>query len=472
MISGAKIRGYVGAARGNKRDYLCALQVIRGHVYALRLIPSYLCAVTLVAVAVALGLPAAASASAAAASAPGPKPDPESMGHVAPVATAVPVSAQGASAAATSLASVATRTPSSVQVPAPDPAPTRPTLPSIVPQPVPVQPAPTDGGATRGAPAYVPPAESPHGSRGPSVASPSVPAGSPQDGIGPSPSGWSPPFSWSHQGGSPHDRSVTGGHDGSSPNDETPGLQPAAGSSTPSGGNVGTTQTTPPTLPTRQAEADGAGASWPAATSANQTGPAPSLGPQVQTLLANAEMSVREDLATGASTLPPQQLGTPATKLGAVAGHATLANTGHGLALTGQTLNGAAEGASGRTGSAGLQLTGPPATAAVDSQQGSARSHQEAAAQRAARVPRASEWSTIVPASSLFVDAPQPSSTSLAGGAAAGSSAGGGSSGAAAAALLAVAALWLLAALLPGRLALDLFPWQSAMLALRLERPG
>jgi hypothetical protein len=472
MISGANIRSCVGAAKGNKRAYVSALQVIREHVYALRLIPSYLGAVTLVAVAVALGLPAAASASAAAALASGPKPDPQSMSHVAPVATAVPVSAQGASAAATTLASVAIRTPSSGQAPAPDPAPTRPTLPSIVPQPAPVQPAPTDGGATRGAPAYVPPGESPHVSPGPSVASPSVLTGLPQDGTGSSPSGWSPPFNWSHPGGSPHDRSVTGGQDGSSPNDTTPGPQPAAGSSTPSGGNAAATQTTPPTLPTRQAEADGAGDSWPATTSANQTGPAPSLGNQVQTLLANAEMSVREDSATGALALPSQQLGTPGTVLGAVAGHTALVNAGHGLTLPGLTVTGAAEGASGRAGSAGLELTGPAATAAGEPQQGPAHSRQEAPAHRAAHAPHATEWSTIVPASPLFVDAAQPSSTSLAGGAAAGSSAGGVGSGAAAAALLAVAALWLLAALLPGRLALDLFPWQSAMLALRLERPG
>jgi hypothetical protein len=47
-----------------------------------------------------------------------------------------------------------------------------------------------------------------------------------------------------------------------------------------------------------------------------------------------------------------------------------------------------------------------------------------------------------------------------------------GAGGAAGGALLLVAALWLLQALLPGRLSLDLSPWQSALLSLRLERPG
>jgi hypothetical protein len=47
-----------------------------------------------------------------------------------------------------------------------------------------------------------------------------------------------------------------------------------------------------------------------------------------------------------------------------------------------------------------------------------------------------------------------------------------GAGGAAGGALLLVAALWLLQALLSGRLSLDLSPWQSALLSLRLERPG
>lgn len=49
---------------------------------------------------------------------------------------------------------------------------------------------------------------------------------------------------------------------------------------------------------------------------------------------------------------------------------------------------------------------------------------------------------------------------------------GGGAAGAVAAAILALAAVALLRALLPGLLAWDLLPWRSALLALRLERPG
>jgi hypothetical protein len=43
---------------------------------------------------------------------------------------------------------------------------------------------------------------------------------------------------------------------------------------------------------------------------------------------------------------------------------------------------------------------------------------------------------------------------------------------AAAAAILGLAGLWLLRALLPGLLTLDIFPWQSTLRAMRLERPG
>jgi hypothetical protein len=39
-------------------------------------------------------------------------------------------------------------------------------------------------------------------------------------------------------------------------------------------------------------------------------------------------------------------------------------------------------------------------------------------------------------------------------------------------ALLALAGICLLRAFLPGRLPLDPFPWRSALLSLRLERPG
>ena len=72
--------------------------------------------------------------------------------------------------------------------------------------------------------------------------------------------------------------------------------------------------------------------------------------------------------------------------------------------------------------------------------------------------------------SSVSASVPLPISSSFPAGAAAGAS--GGIGAGAAAAVLAVAMLWLLQALLPGRLALDLCPWRSAMLVWRLERPG
>lgn len=59
-----------------------------------------------------------------------------------------------------------------------------------------------------------------------------------------------------------------------------------------------------------------------------------------------------------------------------------------------------------------------------------------------------------------------------AGGGAGGAASGGVGAGAAALGFLAVAAACLLHGLLPGRLALELFPWTSTLLPSRLERPG
>ena len=70
------------------------------------------------------------------------------------------------------------------------------------------------------------------------------------------------------------------------------------------------------------------------------------------------------------------------------------------------------------------------------------------------------------------VAGPQPPSASLASGAPASAASGGVGVGGAALAVFAAAAVLLLPALLHGRLTLDLFPWQSALFASRLERPG
>lgn len=69
-----------------------------------------------------------------------------------------------------------------------------------------------------------------------------------------------------------------------------------------------------------------------------------------------------------------------------------------------------------------------------------------------------------------IVSAAPPASESLSPGTATGSASSG--TGASTAALLVLMATCILAALLPGRLTLDLFPWASAFVAFRLERPG
>jgi hypothetical protein len=71
------------------------------------------------------------------------------------------------------------------------------------------------------------------------------------------------------------------------------------------------------------------------------------------------------------------------------------------------------------------------------------------------------------------VDGAPPGTAFVPPGGTEGASSGGvGAAGGATAVLLGVAALWLLRSLLPGLLTLDLFPWQSALRAMRLERPG
>ena len=67
--------------------------------------------------------------------------------------------------------------------------------------------------------------------------------------------------------------------------------------------------------------------------------------------------------------------------------------------------------------------------------------------------------------------APATAAVAPAGSEGSGSGVGAGTS-AAAAAILGLAGLWLLRALLPGLLTLDIFPWQSTLRAMRLERPG
>lgn len=82
--------------------------------------------------------------------------------------------------------------------------------------------------------------------------------------------------------------------------------------------------------------------------------------------------------------------------------------------------------------------------------------------------PRAARVDVAAP-----VDAAVPFSGALAPAGSEGTSPGvGAGTSAAAAAIVGLAGLWLLRALLPGLLTLDIFPWQSTLRAMRLERPG
>jgi hypothetical protein len=104
------------------------------------------------------------------------------------------------------------------------------------------------------------------------------------------------------------------------------------------------------------------------------------------------------------------------------------------------------------------------------------RSPEQAAAAAVTKwtgaVSTAHSTSGAVEASVTVVATPPPGSASLPAGGAASSAGGGMGASAFAVALLGLAAVLLLRALLPGRLPLSLFPWQSAILTSRLERPG
>jgi hypothetical protein len=87
-----------------------------------------------------------------------------------------------------------------------------------------------------------------------------------------------------------------------------------------------------------------------------------------------------------------------------------------------------------------------------------------------ARYERARARDRAGPVPALELAAPRIADGPAGGGAS--TSSGGAGAGASAAAVLALAGVCLLGALLPGRLRLDPFPWRSALLASRLERPG
>ena len=111
--------------------------------------------------------------------------------------------------------------------------------------------------------------------------------------------------------------------------------------------------------------------------------------------------------------------------------------------------------------------TAPPATGAARSP-GPAGGHLSAGRDRPRAVARTGRVEVAGP-----IDWAAPASAAVAPGGSEGTSAGvGAGTSAAAAAILGLAGLWLLRALLPGLLTLDIFPWQSTLRAMRLERPG
>ncbi len=109
----------------------------------------------------------------------------------------------------------------------------------------------------------------------------------------------------------------------------------------------------------------------------------------------------------------------------------------------------------------------PPATELARSP-GPVAGHLSAGRDRPRAVARTGRAEVAVP-----VGWAAPSTAAVAPGGSEGTPSGvGAGTSAAAAAILGLAGLWLLRALLPGLLTLDIFPWQSTLQAMRLERPG
>ena len=241
-------------------------------------------------------------------------------------------------------------------------------------------------------------------------------------------------------------------------------------------------QSTAATLLDRQAQADNASASWPVRGASNPLSAVAALGPELQSLIALLEKSVR-DGQPSAVVLGPSPQAAPSPQADAARSQPTspdaaplskrLAEAGapalpvaHLVIPDAQTSWGL--GCAGRAGP--VAIVTPPLPGLP---QGSTQVAVAVAGHQRSGVRRRSSRANSAPVgSSITVAGAPPLPTPLPGGAAASGAIGGVGVGAAAAALLALAALWLLTALLPGRLTLDLFPWQSTMLALRLERPG
>ncbi len=214
--------------------------------------------------------------------------------------------------------------------------------------------------------------------------------------------------------------------------------------------------------------------SWPVSLLGRQLSTKTSLGAQLERLIAGVHGSARGDQPVTAFPVSPPGHGRPQPDLASAqrpqASMAYFVGSNGRVVEPPQPSTGVVNQpqkwwapARGNTAvpvrGAVTLLSTPIHLAGAGAPRGSDKSHR-------ARRPRGSPVQSSVTAAI----APPISPTLPASAAASG--AGGGLAAGAAGALLMAAALWLLQALLPGRLALDLFPWKSTLLALRLERPG
>ena len=375
----------------------------------------------------------------------------------------------------------------------------------VVPVPVAApQPAPASPTVPYAAISSAPPSQRTLSTHAPSPDSSAVAVASPVGGADHSRSDPTPPGDAANRSASLLGSPPTGGDKpsaagGSAPVDKPlapqaarAGSAPVAGPVAPQtagtatvadGGRPGPTSNPSPatvaSLLVRQMQADIASVSWPQLVLGSQPSAAVSLGPQLQGLIERIQMSVRDRQASNVFVVPPPA-GSPATQLESAVTPAVSTRP-----VTAQRPGPQAGQEQSNRGVQGSRT--PWALARVDAAFTSAASvrprgqsvepslapaaHAIPSRQRLGKARSAPRSTSRAVSSSVTVSGAPPVPTSGPAGAAASGSSGVGV-GAAAAALLAAAALWLLQALLPGRLGLDLSPWQSTMLALRLERPG
>jgi len=256
----------------------------------------------------------------------------------------------------------------------------------------------------------------------------------------------------------------------------------SAGGSPPNG-----TRHRLPALPAARAlEAMSVSASLPGLASpwqpaGNQLTAAP-LGQALETLISRLELLAHDSSAAAASSEPPLRTTVRASlsgmlpSIGVSAQRTISASAASGYRGSGPTSPSSAPAPSGAAPDV-LPLSapatqpgaaGPRISTRADTQARTSEVRQPPAVHRAP--PRTLTRPVVASLASQQAASPTEALAPEGGGASAGS--GGIGSPGAAMALLALAGLCLLRAFLPGRLPLDPFPWRSALLSLRLERPG